>query len=54
MSEKTFTESKLIFSNDFKQDTYKILEITKELADELEEKKGETKYFIFFFFFSVI
>lgn len=43
MSEKTFTESKLIFSNDFKQDTYKILEITKELADELEEKKGETK-----------
>ncbi|ORX81970.1 hypothetical protein BCR32DRAFT_292942 [Anaeromyces robustus] len=43
MVDSTENDIKLIFANDFKQDTYKILEITKELADELEEKKKETK-----------
>ncbi|KAG4108214.1 hypothetical protein H8356DRAFT_1022876 [Neocallimastix lanati (nom. inval.)] len=43
MSETSTNEMKLIFTNDFKQDSYKILEITKELADELEKKEKETK-----------
>ncbi|OUM57731.1 hypothetical protein PIROE2DRAFT_17185 [Piromyces sp. E2] len=45
MTNDTTKDIKLIFSDDFKQDTFKIIEITKELADELEENKKDTKYY---------
>jgi len=43
MTEDIAKDIKLIFSDDFKQDTFKIIEITKELADELEENAKDTK-----------
>ncbi|ORX47534.1 hypothetical protein BCR36DRAFT_355504 [Piromyces finnis] len=43
MPKDTTNNIKLIFSDDFKQDAFKIIELTKELADELEENKENTK-----------